>query len=138
MNYLKAIASCDERIADINERIRGLTEAYGPIAKCGFMRRPLALDYFDHSLKMVKIEKLIYHSIIQYITDQSKQSIFNKFYEKYNDLLTESLEMLNKMVKKGSIEEKDYLDTCNESLKQQKYIKALCDSKDDIINPSYI
>jgi hypothetical protein len=159
MDYLKAIASCDERIADINGRIEGLTEALANepfIQKIKMHTRMMfredaddalnfvkkasspTMDYFNQSLKMVKIEKLIYHAIVQYITDPSKQAIFKLLNEKYDDLLTESLETLNKMVKKGMLDENNYLDTCNEALKQQKYIRALCKDKDNIINPSFM
>jgi hypothetical protein len=159
MDYQKAIASCDERIADINGRIAGLTEALDnePFIQkikmhtrlkfradaddaLNFVKKASSptMDYFNQNLKMVKIEKLIYHAIMQYIADPSKQAIFKFYNEKYDDLLTESLETLNKMVKTGMIHENQYLDTCNEALKQQKYIKVLCKDKDEIINPAFM
>jgi hypothetical protein len=159
MDYLKAIASCDERIADINGRIEGLTEALAnePFIQkikmhtrfkfradaddaLNFVRKasnPI-MDYFNQNLKMIKIEKLIYHAIMQYIADQSKHTIFKLFNERYDDLLTESLETLNKMVKSGMLDENNYLDTCNQALKQQKYIRVLCKDKDEVINPAYM
>jgi len=139
MDYLKAIDSCDDRIGRLTVlQAEAFQEVWEPLLKFGFVRRPLLLDYYDHSIKMIKIEKLIYLAVGRWITDKSNGAIFKKFYEKYADLLTESLEMLNKMVKKDDLSEELYLQNCKECIQQQKYIKALCESKDDIINPLYI
>jgi hypothetical protein len=97
------IANCDERIKEIQESFD-------------------KSEYKTFSISIVRIEKMIYISLIK----DGNHALFPKLLSKYENLMRESYEIMDDRVQKGLTEEGDYLYICKESLGQLEYIKKLC------------
>ena len=123
------VASCDERIASIKEKIdfRIVKEQMLRLL-CPTHTSPTPKDYesmknLENNVALVKIEKLIYLTL----SKLGNKIMLHLLLEKYASLMTLSYENSSNMVQLGCIDEIEHLDYCKNSLCQHKYIKTLCE-----------
>jgi hypothetical protein len=129
-------ASCDERIASLQEKLdnwKGYKGVMGLMEnlfsneddKNVFRYSPQMdnVKNYENNIKLVKTEKLIYTSLRN---TNSKKEIFKILLAKYDELLSISYDISGNMVRNGIIVEGDHIDYCKSSLDQREYIRKIC------------
>ena len=132
----KLIASCDERIASLQEKIdswKGYKGVMGLMEnlfsneddKNVFRYSPQMdnVKNYDNNIKLVKTEKLIYTSLRN---TNSKKEIFKILLAKYDELMGISYDISGNMVRNGIVVECEHIDYCKSSLDQREYIRKIC------------
>ena len=132
----QCIASCDERIASLQEKIdnwKGYKGVMGLMENLfsneddkNVFRYAPEMDNVrndENSMKLVKTEKLIYTSLRN---TNSKKEIFKILLAKYDELMGISYDISGYMVRNGIIVEGDHIDYCKNSLDQREYIRKIC------------
>ena len=132
----QCIASCDERIASLQEKIdnwKGYKGVMGLMENLfsneddkNVFRYAPEMDNVrndENSMKLVKTEKLIYTSLRN---TNSKKEIFKILLAKYDELMGISYDISGNMVRNGIIVEGDHIDYCKNSLDQREYIRKIC------------
>ena len=132
----QCIASCDERIASLQEKIdswKGYKGVMGLMENLfsneddkNVFRYSPKMDNVrndENSMKLVKTEKLIYTSLRN---TNSKKEIFKILLAKYDELMGISYDISGNMVRNGIIVEGDHIDYCKWSLDQREYIRKIC------------
>ena len=132
----QCIASCDERIASLQEKIdnwKGYKGVMGLMEnlfsneddKNVFRYSPQMdnVKNYENNIKLVKTEKLIYTSLRN---TNSKKEIFKILLAKYDELMGISYDISGYMVRNGIIVEGKYIDYCKSSLDQREYIRKIC------------
>ena len=132
----QCIASCDERIASLQEKIdswKGYKGVMGLMENLfsneddkNVFRYSPKMDNVrndENSMKLVKTEKLIYTSLRN---TNSKKEIFKILLAKYDELMGISYDISGNMVRNGIIVEGDHIDYCKKSLDQREYIRKIC------------
>jgi hypothetical protein len=132
----QCIASCDERIASLQEKIdnwKGYKGVMGLMENLfsneddkNVFRYAPKMDNVrndENSMKLVKTEKLIYTSLRN---TNSKKEIFKILLAKYDELMGISYDISGYMVRNGIIVEGDHIDYCKSSLDQREYIRKIC------------
>jgi hypothetical protein len=134
--FANAIASCDERIASIQDKLSAW-KSYGDIMALaeGCYEEEEAKDifrkskYFDkinnyeNNIKLIQTEKLLYNALAN---PKFQREIFPKLLAKYDELMGVSYDLSGNMVITGLHAEGDYLEYCSSSLAQREYIRQLC------------
>ena len=132
----QCIASCDERIASLQEKLdswKGYKGVMGLMEnlfsneddKNVFRQAPQMdnVNNYENNIKLVKTEKLIYTSLRN---TNSKKEIFKILLAKYDELMGISYDISGNMVRNGIIVEGDHIDYCKSSLDQREYIRKMC------------
>jgi len=132
----QCIASCDERIASLQEKLdswKGYKGVMGLMENLfsneddkNVFRYSPKMDNVrndENSMKLVKTEKLIYTSLRN---TNSKKEIFKILLAKYDELMGISYDISGNMVRNGIIVEGDHIDYCKKSLDQREYIRKIC------------
>ena len=132
----KLIASCDERIASLQEKIdswKGYKGVMGLMEnlfsneddKNVFRYSPQMdnVKNYENNIKLVKTEKLIYTSLHN---TNSKKEIFKILLTKYDELMGISYDISGNMVRNGIVVEGEHIDYCKSSLDQREYIRKIC------------
>ena len=132
----QCIASCDERIASLQEKLDSWKGYKGVMEMCenlfsneddkNVFRYSPKMDNVrndENSMKLVKTEKLIYTSLRN---TNSKKEIFKILLAKYDELMGISYDISGNMVRNGIIVESDHIDYCKSSLDQREYIRKIC------------
>ena len=132
----QCIASCDERIASLQEKIdnwKGYKGVMGLMENLfsneddkNVFRYAPEMDNVrndENSMKLVKTEKLIYTSLRN---TNSKKEIFKILLAKYDELMGISYDISGNMVRNGIIVEGEHIDYCKSSLDQREYIRKIC------------
>ena len=132
----QCIASCDERIASLQEKLdnwKGYKGVMGLMEnlfsneddKNVFRYSPQMdnVKNYENNIKLVKTEKLIYTSLRN---TNSKKEIFKILLAKYDELMGISYDISGNMVRNGIIVEGDHIDYCKNSLDQREYIRKIC------------
>jgi len=132
----QCIASCDERIASLQEKIdswKGYKGVMGLMENLfsneddkNVFRYSPKMDNIrndENSMKLVKTEKLIYTSLRN---TNSKKEIFKILLAKYDELMGISYDISGNMVRNGIVVEGDHIDYCKSSLDQREYIRKIC------------
>ena len=132
----KLIASCDERIASLQEKIdswKGYKGVMGLMEnlfsneddKNVFRYSPQMdnVKNYENNIKLVKTEKLIYTSLRN---TNSKKEIFKILLAKYDELMGISYDISGNMVRNGIVVEGEHIDYCKSSLDQREYIRKIC------------
>ena len=132
----QCIASCDERIASLQEKIdswKGYKGVMGLMENLfsneddkNVFRYSPKMDNIrndENSMKLVKTEKLIYISLRN---TNSKKEIFKILLAKYDELMGISYDISGNMVRNGIVVEGDHIDYCKSSLDQREYIRKIC------------
>ena len=132
----QCIASCDERIASLQEKIdnwKGYKGVMGLMENLfsneddkNVFRYAPEMDNVrndENSMKLVKTEKLIYTSLRN---TNSKKEIFKILLAKYDELMGISYDISGYMVRNGIIVEGNHIDYCKSSLDQREYIRKIC------------
>jgi hypothetical protein len=73
-------------------------------------------------LRLQKIERLIYVTILK-----GPNPILDLYREKIEEILSDTHQISSDFVKKGIFSENQHLIWCSDTLRQQKYIKSVCD-----------
>jgi hypothetical protein len=124
------IASCDKRISfnqDIIDKIEYLQ--FNPLSLALGVSTDEQTEWVnkkkmrEYAVKLIKIEKLIYTAIQK----KSDKTIFSKYIEKYDELLNMSYDLSGNLVSNNSMNEGEYLEFCNETMKQRNFLKDLCE-----------
>jgi hypothetical protein len=76
----------------------------------------------QNDIKLVKVEKLIYKAVVE-----KNSLIFPKLMEKYDELMTTSLEIWEDLVLNEVAVEAGYLDFCKKCLKEREGFKMICE-----------
>tara|TARA_R110002126_G_scaffold51816_1_gene141501 strand:- start:100 stop:549 length:450 start_codon:yes stop_codon:yes gene_type:complete len=132
----KLIASCDERIASLQEKLDSWKGYKGVMEMCenlysneddkNVFRYSPKMDNVrndENSMKLVKTEKLIYTSLRN---TNSKKEIFKILLAKYDELMGISYDISGNMVRNGIVVESKHIDYCKSSLDQREYIRKIC------------
>ena len=132
----QCIASCDERIASLQEKLdawKGYKGVMGLMENLfsneddkNVFRYAPKMDNVrndENSMKLVKTEKLIYTSLRN---TNSKKEIFKILLAKYDELMGISYDISGSMVRNGIIVESEHIDYCKSSLDQREYIRKIC------------
>ena len=132
----QCIASCDERIASLQEKLdswKGYKGVMGLMENLfsneddkNVFRYSPKMDNIrndENSMKLVKTEKLIYTSLRN---TNSKKEIFKILLAKYDELMGISYDISGNMVRNGIIVEGDHIDYCKKSLDQREFIRKIC------------
>ena len=132
----QCIASCDERIASLQEKLdswKGYKGVMGLMEnlfsneddKNVFRNLPemRSEKHYENSMKLVKTEKLIYTSLRN---TNSKKEIFKILLAKYDELMGNSYDISGNMVRNGIIVEGEHIDYCKKSLDQREFIREIC------------
>jgi hypothetical protein len=82
----------------------------------------------QNNIKLVKVQKLIYKAVVE-----KNSLIFPKLMEKYDELMTTSLEIWEDLVLNEVAVEAGYLDYCKKCLKEREGIKMICEVFGDLI-----
>ena len=130
------IASCDERIASLQEKIdswKGYKGVMGLMENLfsneddkNVFRYAPEMDNvknYENNIKLVRTEKLIYTSLRN---TNSKKEIFKILLAKYDELMGISYDISGNMVRNGIVVEGDHIDYCKSSLDQREYIRKIC------------
>jgi hypothetical protein len=127
------IACCDERIASIQSKLDSWN-LYNNVLDLAAMcyeteeakavldaKNDNIMKTYKNNIQLVKVEKLIYHSLIK----SGNGVIFPKLLQKYSDLMADSYDISGNMVLLGG-QEQEHLEYCSSSLKQREFIEKLC------------
>ncbi len=134
----RAVNSCDERIANAQSeiaeskqiiRLRGIIrdefEDDGVAVDSSIdTKHGLRIKNRENDIKLLKIEKMLYIAVNK---PNTPKALFNIYCEKYAEVLTESIEWAESMVKTGIVEENEYLEMCNVGKRQKSHIDRVCD-----------
>jgi hypothetical protein len=114
----EAIESCDERYVKIGCKLMDF-HIYGKMTKNPIAER---VRYFENSLNLVRVEKLIYNALLI-----NNRGLLPLCLAKYDELIGESFEIGKSMVVKENCKEEFYLQYCKDVMGQREYIKTLCE-----------
>ena len=107
----KCVDICDKRISTITSK----------------MEQMRGEDYYCKLgvgiLAFVKVEKLIFASILN---PNSKKEIFKLLLAKYDELICNSLEMMESLVRDDEMNEGEYLFNCKLWGKEREKIRKIC------------
>ena len=126
----KMTENCDERISSVQSKLDKFN-VYGKILSLAGSSFKKEIDKdkyvermknYENNIKLIKVEKLVYITLGIGATG----IIFQKLFQKYNDLIAESYDFSGEMVRLDGIKEQEYLEYVKESLKQREYIQKLC------------
>lgn len=109
----KCVDICDKRISNITSNISNIT------SKMGESDCKLGLGI----LAFVKVEKLIFTSCLN---PNTKEEIFKLLLAKFDELICNSLEVMESMVRDDEMNEGDYLNNCKEWGKEREKIRKIC------------
>ena len=122
--------NCDERISSVQSKLDKFN-VYGKILSLAGSSFKKEIDKdkyvermknYENNIKLIKVEKLVYITLGK----GANGIIFQKLFQKYNDLIAESYDFSGEMVRLDGIKEQEYLEYVKESLKQREYIQKLC------------
>ncbi len=116
----KCFASCDERIASIQEKLDSWC-VYGKELNLVDLETKYQIQNYENNIKLVQVEKLLYNALAK-----DNRAIFPRLLSKYDELMGVSYELSGNMVITGLNPEGDHLEYCNQSLAQREYIRKLC------------
>jgi len=121
----KCIASCDERIASITDKLSAW-KVYGNVLQLVDLNMETKYEEqiknYENSIKLIQTEKIIYNALLK----KGNGALFPKLLAKYDDLMGISYDLSGNMVLTGLAPEGDYLEYCSQSLAQREYIRKLC------------
>mgnify|MGYP001095725970 FL=1 len=81
------------------------------------------VEHDENIIKLYKTEKLIYNSTLN---SNSNKEIFKMLLAKYDELLSNSYDITENLVRTGIMGEGEYIDYCKRSLVQREYIRRMC------------
>ncbi len=120
----KCVASCDERIASIQEKLDSW-RVYGKVLNLVDLEMETKyqekIQNYENNIKLVQVEKLLYNALAK-----DNRAIFPRLLSKYDELMGVSYDLSGNMVITGLTPEGDHLEYCNQSLSQREYIRKLC------------
>ena len=121
----KCIASCDERIASVKDKLSSW-KVYGKVLNLVDLEMETKyqekIQNYENNIKLIQTEKIIYNALLK----AGNNALFPKFLAKYDELMGVSYDLSGNMVLTGLNAEGDYLEYCNQSLAQREYIRKLC------------
>lgn len=124
-NTIAVIASCDERIASVQDKLSAL-KVYVKVLNLmdlEMKKYQEKIQNYENNIKLIQTEKLIYKALIN---PNSARAIFPKLLAKYDELMGVSYDLSGNMVISGLSAEADHLEYCKSSLDQREYIRKLC------------
>jgi hypothetical protein len=121
----KSIASCDERIASIQDSLSNW-KVYNQILNLVDLEMEIKyqekIQNYENDIKLIQTEKIIYNALLK----AGNNALFPKLIARYDELMGLSYDLSGNMVLTGLNAEGDYLEFCNQSLVQREYIRKLC------------
>ena len=105
----KCVDICDKRISNITSKMGEGRDYY---CKLGV-----------GILAFVKVEKLIFTSLLN---PNTKEEIFKLLLAKFDELICNSLEVMESLVRDDEMNEGDYLNNCKEWGKEREKIRKIC------------
>ena len=84
------------------------------------------IKLLDYNIKLTKLEKQIYVSVDKH--HESTERIFDLLKEKYQNLMTESIEISSGLVTSGVLAENTHLEYCSDCSMLYNCMKTLCDT----------
>lgn len=134
MNTKITVAFIDEvAIADIERRLQKVNDDLSSHRFQLFLRAVSRGDdvkenlddklteYYKKSIESMKIEKIIYLTL-----KTGNAGLFNKLYQRYNDVSVELIELSSELVSIGIFSEGNHLEFSNNMMSQMDYIKIIC------------
>ena len=122
----KCLASCDERINSIQDKLSSWI-VYGKVLAIGNLEMETkyqnTIQNSQNNIKLIQVEKMLYKALAN---KNTQRQLFPKLLSKYDDLMGISYDLSGNMVITGLVPEGDYLEYCNQSLAQREYIKKMC------------
>jgi len=121
----KCIASCDERIASVQNNLNNWKVYSKVLNLVDFEMETKYEDKiknYENNIKLIQTEKIIYNALLKH----KNCSLFPKLLAKYDELMGVSYDLSGNMVITGLNPEGDHLEYCNQSLAQREYIRKIC------------
>jgi hypothetical protein len=117
----------DERIENAEIKIMGfrvnIMMGMGQNDEKKMFRNRLLMKERENSIKLMRVEKLIYQSLFG---NNNNSRLFPLLLSKYATLMTDDLEFASELVNCDFIDMSTYMAHCEDSVKQHEYIKNLC------------
>ena len=125
--FEQILKDTDERIENAEILIMGcrvnIMKGMGQNDDKTIFRYRKTIESYEISIKLMRVEKLIYQSL--FITNNNSR-LFPLLLSKYSTLMTDALEIASELVNCDVYEMNQYMEVCEDSVKQHEYIKNLC------------
>ena len=115
MDNMQEMKRLMDEVAEMNIKNITVVVTYPPTAD--------GINNCKNAIEVIKTEKLIY----SVLGKGNGEKLFPRLLAKYDELMNESYEISQAMVRSDDIPEGEYLTFCKETVKQRQHIKTLCD-----------
>ena len=126
-DFERMMKHTDERIEDAEIKIMGyrvqIMMGMAHNDEKILFRNRLYIKEKLNSIKLMRVEKLIYQSLF---INNNNSRLFPLLLSKYATLMTDNLEHASELVNCDAIDMNTYMEHCEDSVKQHEYIKNLC------------
>jgi hypothetical protein len=125
--FEQILKDTDERIESAEIKIMGcrvnIMKGMAHNDEKTIFRYRKTIQSYEISIKLMRVEKLLYQSL--FITNNNSR-LFPLLLSKYATLMTDALEIASELVNCDVYEMNQYMEVCEDSVKQHEYIKNLC------------
>ena len=115
------IADCDKRLASVEKLLEIYNDSVGLEELDEKIKNQFVIDELKIGNKLVKVEKLIYQSLLK----TGNNDLFPKLNAKYDDLMVANYNLLTIMFKAG-LNKESYIDSCKDSLEKSHCMEKIC------------